>query len=101
MLLQTFVLLGLRHALLFAAVLVRGGGREVGTGLGAALVVLFVIVLGIEGLLDIDDFVFKFFFGLLQILLHHGGLEEPTGITTITGLKSSRISHDLNIYLSE
>lgn len=78
MLLQAFVLLRLSHALLFAAVLVGGGSRELGAGLGAVLVVLVVLVLGVDGLLDVScqHFVFQLFFGLLQVLLHHGSLRE-------------------------
>lgn len=78
MFLQALVLLRLGHALLFAAVLVGGGGRELGTGLGAALIVFVVLVLGVEGLLNVSnhDFVFELLSGLLQVLLHGGSLGD-------------------------
>lgn len=81
MFLQALVLLRLGHALLFAAVLVGGGGRELGAGLGAALVVFVVLVLGVEGLLNVrdHDFVFELLFGLVQVLLHRGSLGEVGG----------------------
>lgn len=76
MLLQALILLRLSHALLLAAVLVGGGGRELGAGLCAVLVVLIVLVLGIDGLLDVSSqhFVLQLLFGLFQVLLHCGGL---------------------------
>lgn len=76
MFLQALVLLRLGHALLLAAVLVGGGVRELGAGLGAALVVFVVLVLGVEGLLNVSDhdFAFELLFGLLQVLLHRGSL---------------------------
>lgn len=81
MFLQALVLLRLGHALLFAAVLVGGGGRELGAGLGAALVVFVVLVLGVEGLLNVSnhDFAFELLFGLLQVLLHRGSLGGRRG----------------------
>lgn len=77
MFLQALVLLRLGHALLFAAIHVVGGSRELSTGLGAALVVFVVLILGVEGLLNVSnhDFVFELLFGLLQVLLHRGSLE--------------------------
>lgn len=75
MFLQALVLLRLGHALLLAAVLERDVRRKLGAGLGAALVVLIVLV---ERLLDVSHhhLVSELLFGLLQVLLHRGGLRE-------------------------